>query len=71
MLCPGKKKIAGMTDLNLRLQHRLNPPSDDKPQHHHDGAAFRLGDRVQQIRNNPHRGENGVFNGSSGTIIRR
>ena len=68
VLCPGKKKIAGMTDLNLRLQHRLNPPSDDKPQHHHDGAAFRLGDRVQQIRNNPHRGENGVFNGSSGTI---
>jgi exodeoxyribonuclease V alpha subunit len=68
VLCPGKKKIAGMTDLNLRLQQRLNPPSDDKPQHHHDGAAFRLGDRVQQIRNNPHRGETGVFNGSSGTI---
>lgn len=68
VLCPGKKKIAGMTDLNLRLQQRLNPPSDDKPQHHHDGAAFRLGDRVQQIRNNPHRGESGVFNGSSGTI---
>ncbi|MGI5232543.1 SF1B family DNA helicase RecD2 [Actinoallomurus sp. CA-142502] len=68
VLCPGKKTIAGMTDLNLRLQQRLNPPSDDKPQHHHDGAAFRLGDRVQQIRNNPHRGESGVFNGSSGTI---
>jgi exodeoxyribonuclease V alpha subunit len=68
VLCPGKKNIAGMTDLNLRLQQRLNPPSDDKPQHHHAGAAFRLGDRVQQIRNNPHRGESGVFNGSSGTI---
>ncbi|MGW7004696.1 SF1B family DNA helicase RecD2 [Streptomyces sp. NPDC054933] len=68
VLCPGKKNIAGMTDLNLRLQQRLNPPADDKPQHHHGGAAFRLGDRVQQLRNNPHRGENGVFNGSSGTI---
>lgn len=68
VLCPGKKNIAGMTDLNLRLQQRLNPPSDDKPQHHHGGAAFRLGDRVQQIRNNPHRGECGVFNGTSGTI---
>jgi exodeoxyribonuclease V alpha subunit len=68
VLCPGKKNIAGMIDLNLRLQHRLNPPADDKPEYHHGGATFRLGDRVQQIRNNPHRGEDGVFNGSGGTI---
>ncbi|MET8680020.1 ATP-dependent RecD-like DNA helicase [Streptomyces sp. NPDC004647] len=68
VLCPGKKNIAGMTDLNLRLQDSLNPPADDKPQHYHGGTAFRLGDRVQQIRNNPHRGESGVFNGTSGTI---
>ncbi|MGW5249145.1 SF1B family DNA helicase RecD2 [Streptomyces sp. NPDC004129] len=68
VLCPGKKNIAGMTDLNLRLQERVNPPADEKPQHYHGGTAFRLGDRVQQIRNNPHRGETGIFNGSSGTI---
>ncbi|MBT2401987.1 ATP-dependent RecD-like DNA helicase [Streptomyces sp. ISL-100] len=68
VLCPGKKNIAGMNDLNLRLQESLNPPADDKPQHYHGGTAFRLGDRVQQIRNNPHRGESGVFNGTSGTI---
>ncbi|WP_445025451.1 SF1B family DNA helicase RecD2 [Streptomyces sp. SAS_270] len=68
VLCPGKKNIAGMTDLNLRLQERLNPPSNDKPQHYHGGTAFRRGDRVQQVRNNPHRGEAGIFNGSSGTI---
>ncbi|MEU2734763.1 ATP-dependent RecD-like DNA helicase [Streptomyces sp. NPDC007095] len=68
VLCPGKKNIAGMTDLNLRLQQTLNPPADDKPQHYHGGTAFRLGDRIQQVRNNPHRGEAGVFNGSSGTI---
>lgn len=68
VLCPGKKNIAGMTDLNLRLQQTLNPPADDKPQHYHGGTAFRLGDRIQQVRNNPHRGETGVFNGSSGTI---
>ncbi|MGW9030835.1 SF1B family DNA helicase RecD2 [Streptomyces sp. NPDC055722] len=68
VLCPGKKNIAGMTDLNLRLQERLNPPADDKPQHYHGGTAFRVGDRVQQIRNNPHRGETGIFNGSSGTV---
>ncbi|MFJ9174968.1 ATP-dependent RecD-like DNA helicase [Streptomyces sp. NPDC102360] len=68
VLCPGKKNTAGMTDLNLRLQERLNPPADDKPQHYHAGIAYRLGDRVQQIRNNPHRGANGVFNGTSGTV---
>ncbi|MFD7169226.1 SF1B family DNA helicase RecD2 [Streptomyces violascens] len=68
VLCPGKKNIAGMTDLNLRMQARLNPPADSKPEHYHGGTAFRLGDRIQQIRNNPHRGENGVFNGTTGTI---
>ncbi|WP_432066567.1 SF1B family DNA helicase RecD2 [Streptomyces sp. C10-9-1] len=68
VLCPGKKHIAGMSDLNLRLQERLNPPAPDRPQHYHDGTAFRLGDRVQQVRNSPHRGASGVFNGSSGTV---
>lgn len=68
VLCPGKKNIAGMTDLNLRLQDRLNPPAADKPQQHHDGRAFRLRDRVQQIRNKPQRGPSGVFNGTSGTV---
>ncbi|MDJ0347203.1 ATP-dependent RecD-like DNA helicase [Streptomyces sp. H10-C2] len=68
VLCPGKKNVAGMTDLNLRLQERLNPPTPDKPQHYHGGTAFRLGDRVQQVRNNGHRGESGVFNGTSGII---
>ncbi|MFD0441432.1 ATP-dependent RecD-like DNA helicase [Streptomyces indonesiensis] len=32
------------------------------------GRIFRLGDRVLQIRNQPHRGTGGVFNGSTGTI---
>ncbi|KUO20852.1 hypothetical protein AQJ91_13215 [Streptomyces dysideae] len=68
VLCPGKKNIAGMTDLNLRLQQALNPPAEDKPQYFHGGTAFRLGDRVQQVRNSPRRGETGVFNGSSGTV---
>ncbi|WP_329568443.1 SF1B family DNA helicase RecD2 [Streptomyces sp. NBC_01361] len=68
VLCPGKKHVAGMTDLNLRLQASLNPPAQDKPQHYREGTAYRLGDRVQQIRNNPHRGEVGIFNGTTGTI---
>ncbi|MET8012944.1 ATP-dependent RecD-like DNA helicase [Streptomyces sp. NPDC005271] len=68
VLCPAKRHATGTLALNTRLQTRLNPPAPDKPQHHHDGHTFRLGDRVLQIRNQPHRGNNGVFNGSTGTI---
>ncbi|MFF7656707.1 ATP-dependent RecD-like DNA helicase [Streptomyces sp. NPDC007983] len=68
VLCPARRHATGTLALNARLQARLNPPAPDKPQHHHQGYIFRLGDRVLQIRNQPHRGTNGVFNGSTGTI---
>ncbi len=68
VLCPGKKNPAGMIDLNLRLQARLNPRAPDKPEHHCDGRIYRLGDRVLHIRNTPHRGQGGIFNGATGTI---
>ncbi|MFE1519609.1 ATP-dependent RecD-like DNA helicase [[Kitasatospora] papulosa] len=68
VLCPGRKHAAGVIDLNLRLQERLNPAAPDRPQHFHNGVAFRLGDRVLQIRNNPRRGADGVFNGATGLI---
>ncbi|WP_055557120.1 ATP-dependent RecD-like DNA helicase [Streptomyces sp. NBRC 110028] len=68
VLCPARRHATGTLALNARLQARLNPPAPDKPQHHHEGHIFRLGDRVLQIRNQPHRGTNGVFNGSTGTI---
>ncbi|GAA0439701.1 ATP-dependent DNA helicase [Streptomyces luteireticuli] len=68
VLCPSRRHTAGTLDLNHRLQARLNPPAPDKPEHHHEGRTFRPGDRVLQIRNQPHRGTNGVFNGATGTI---
>lgn len=68
VLCPGRKHAAGVLDLNLRLQERLNPVDPDKPQHFHGSIAYRLGDRVLQIRNNRDRGTDGVFNGATGTI---
>ncbi|MEV6774721.1 SF1B family DNA helicase RecD2 [Streptomyces syringium] len=68
VLCPARRHAAGTLDLNTRLQARLNPPSPGKPEHHHEGQVFRLGDRVLQIRNRPDRGTNGVFNGATGTI---
>lgn len=68
VLCPARRHATGTVALNARLQARLNPPSPDRPQHHHEGIVFRVGDRVLQIRNQPHRGRTGVFNGSTGTI---
>ncbi|MGX8910221.1 SF1B family DNA helicase RecD2 [Streptomyces netropsis] len=68
VLCPARRHAAGSLDLNTRLQARLNPPSPGKPEHHHEGQTFRLGDRVLQIRNQPHRGTSGVFNGATGSI---
>ncbi|MEU7246475.1 ATP-dependent RecD-like DNA helicase [Streptomyces sparsogenes] len=68
VLCPARRYAAGALDLNARLQARLNPPAPDRPQYHHEEVVFRLGDRVLQIRNQPHRGRTGVFNGSTGTI---
>lgn len=58
----------GTLDLNTRLQARLNPPAPHKPEYQSEGRIFRLGDHVQQIRNQPHRGSAGVFNGATGTI---
>ncbi|AUA08111.1 ATP-binding domain-containing protein [Streptomyces sp. SID8382] len=68
VLCPARRHATGTLALNARLQACLNPPAPDKPQHHHEGHIFRLGARVLQIRNQPHRGTGGVFNGSTGTI---
>ncbi|MDN3058962.1 ATP-dependent RecD-like DNA helicase [Streptomyces sp. SRF1] len=68
VLCPARRHATGTLALNARLQARLNPPAPDKPQHRHEGHTFRLGDRVLQIRNQPHRGTNGVHNGTTGTI---
>ncbi|MFI0910506.1 SF1B family DNA helicase RecD2 [Streptomyces abikoensis] len=68
VLCPARRHAAGALDLNIRLQARLNPAETGKPEHHYDGRVFRLGDRVLQIRNQPHRGTNGVFNGATGVI---
>ncbi|MEV5777800.1 ATP-dependent RecD-like DNA helicase [Streptomyces antimycoticus] len=68
VLCPARRHTAGTLALNACLQARLNPSTPNKSQHHHEGRIFRLGDRVLQIRNQPHRGTNGVFNGSTGTI---
>lgn len=77
VLCPTRKYENGTTELNLRLQQTLNPPSKDKPELSFGDRVFRLGDRVMQIRNNydllckNSLGQAvglGVFNGDVGVI---
>jgi len=43
---------AGVIALNERLQEKLNPPADNKPERKLYGTIFRLGDKVMQTQNN-------------------
>jgi len=69
VLCPTRKHPAGTHELGLRLQDVLNPARDGDAEHWCDARPFRLGDRVMPTRNDPKRGPNGVFNGSTATVI--
>ncbi|MGC9521740.1 MAG: SF1B family DNA helicase RecD2 [Anaerolineae bacterium] len=65
VLTPMHRGECGVTALNRRLQKRLNPPVEAKPEVQHGSRTFREGDRVMQIRNDY---ERQVFNGDMGTI---
>jgi len=65
VLCPMHRGAVGVSDLNLRLQETLNPPSNGKAEFRHGHRVFRDGDRVMQIRNDY---ERLVFNGDMGRI---
>ena len=85
VLSATKKGILGTKELNKVLQSQLNPNLNNLPEKASQGAVFRRGDRVMQIKNNYdiywEKGENrtkgtsnkeignGVFNGEIGTII--
>lgn len=56
---------AGVTALNAELQSLLNPPRPGLPELVRGNRAFRLGDKVMQIRNNY---EKDVYNGDVGRI---
>ena len=76
VMAPMKKGALGVYQLNAMLQEALNPPSRDKAELSRGDCAFRLGDKVMQIRNNYdlewEKGEEsgeGVFNGDIGYIV--
>ena len=76
ILCPSKKGELGTAELNHRLQSKLNPKAEDKPEVTIGAHVFRVGDKVMQIKNNydirweKENGEqgDGVFNGDIGII---
>lgn len=65
VLSPMHRGPAGVSELNRRLQERLNPHRPGKPEFVHGSRVFRVGDRVMQIRNNY---DKKVFNGDLGMI---
>ncbi|GAB4567671.1 MAG: ATP-dependent RecD-like DNA helicase [Anaerolineae bacterium] len=66
VLSPMHRGQIGVGQLNALLQQALNPPSPRKPERLIGGRAFRLGDRVMQIRNNY---EKDVYNGDLGRVV--
>ncbi len=83
VITPTRQFELGCTELNKKLQKKLNPPSPDKREKEHGDMILREGDKVMQIRNNyklewsvySEKGKNliidqgvGVFNGDMGII---
>lgn len=78
LICPSRQMACGTENLNRVLQQELNPPSPQKPEAYFGPVAFRLGDRVMQVRNNydllwrrldPPEVGSGVYNGDAGQIV--
>ena len=65
LLSPMHRGVAGVSALNDALQAALNPPAPNKPQKLIGSRAYRVGDRVMQIRNNY---DKDVYNGDMGRI---
>ncbi|MCK7506433.1 MAG: ATP-binding domain-containing protein [Desulfobacterales bacterium] len=65
MLAPIYRGPAGVIALNDRLQEKLNPAANSKPERRLFGTTFRLGDKVMQTQNNY---DKDVYNGDIGFI---
>lgn len=65
LLSPMHRGVVGVAALNEALQLAVNPPGADKPERMFGSRAFRLNDRVMQIRNNY---DKDVYNGDMGQI---
>jgi exodeoxyribonuclease V alpha subunit len=66
VLAPMYRGACGVANLNTRLQEALNPASPRKAERRLGGRAFRVGDKVMQVRNNYDRD---VYNGDIGRVV--
>lgn len=69
VLCPTRRGPAGTVELGRMMQERLNPRQDNEPEYWSGSRVFRVGDRVMATRNDYGKGEQGVFNGTLGTVV--
>jgi len=67
VLAPMYRGACGVANLNARLQEALNPASPLKVERRLGGRAFRVGDKVMQVRNNY---DKDVYNGDIGRVAR-
>ena len=75
VICPSRRGLLGVIELNKVLQSRINPPQAGKAQLKSTLYEFREGDKVMQTKNNyditwTKDGESGqgIFNGDIGQI---
>jgi exodeoxyribonuclease V alpha subunit len=69
VLCPTRRGAAGTAELGRLLQERRNPRQDNEPEFWSGPRVFRAGDRVMAARNDYAKGEQGIFNGTLGTVV--
>jgi exodeoxyribonuclease V alpha subunit len=65
VLCPMHRGSAGAGALNEKLQELLTPSRPGLAERRYGGRAYRVGDKVTQLRNNY---DKEVFNGAVGTV---
>lgn len=77
ILCPSRKGVLGVIELNIKLQDKINPSARDKIETKSLIYTFRTGDKVMQTKNNydiewkredDEKGT-GIFNGDIGKIL--
>lgn len=77
VLCPMKKGVIGVENINIEMQKALNPPASSKGELRAGANIFRVGDKVIHTVNNYQMewlspdglSGSGVFNGDIGYII--
>ena len=65
VMAPMYRGACGVANLNTSLQEALNPAASNRVERRLGGRAFRVGDKVMQVRNNY---ERDVYNGDIGRV---